>query len=61
MQTLILAVIAINQLVGPILGRFALVRAGEVGQAEEDEEESSEKTEAGSPKRQPAPAPEPGT
>jgi Kef-type K+ transport system membrane component KefB len=61
MQTLILAVIAINQLVGPILGRFALVRAGEVGQAEEDEEESSEKTEAGSPKRQPAPAPEAGT
>ncbi|HSJ65018.1 MAG TPA: cation:proton antiporter [Gemmatimonadaceae bacterium] len=39
MQTLILAVIAINQVIGPILGRFALVRAGEVGKADRDEDE----------------------
>jgi Kef-type K+ transport system membrane component KefB len=51
MQTLILAVIAINQLIGPILGRFALVRAGEVGAAEPDSDESGESLEGGTPKR----------
>jgi Kef-type K+ transport system membrane component KefB len=36
MQTLILSVIAINQLIGPVLGRLALARAGEIGKAERD-------------------------
>jgi Kef-type K+ transport system membrane component KefB len=44
MQTLILAVIAINQVIGPILGRFALVRAGEVGKADRDEGEEAPAT-----------------
>lgn len=39
MQTLILSVIAINQLVGPVLGRVALARAGEIGKAERESEE----------------------
>jgi hypothetical protein len=52
MQTLILAVIAINQVIGPILGRLGLVRAGEVGKAEADAEEGDgEAAEAGAPKR----------
>jgi hypothetical protein len=39
MRTLILSVIAINELGGSILGRLALVRAGEVGKGEYGEEE----------------------
>jgi Kef-type K+ transport system membrane component KefB len=39
MRTLILSVIALNELGGSILGRLALVRAGEVGKGEYGEEE----------------------
>ncbi len=52
MQTLILSVIAINQLVGPVLGRMALARAGEIGMAEDEEETEAGQSESGAPKRQ---------
>ncbi len=53
MQTLILSVIAINQLVGPVLGRMALARAGEIGQAEDAAESEDSADEGGTSKRQP--------
>lgn len=41
MRTLLLSVIAINQLVGPVLARFALVRSGETAGAASLEEEGT--------------------
>lgn len=44
--TLILAVIAINQLVGPVLFKWALRRVGEAGRADEAAPEGARRTPA---------------
>lgn len=40
-QTLLVALVAVHQLVGPVLFRVALARAGEVGRAEADRRPAS--------------------
>lgn len=55
MRTLILSVIAINQVIGPVLGRMGLARAGEIGGAgARAEEESGEHPVAGTASEAPS-------